>query len=104
MNENKWKYIPDGKIVIDFSDCKYVKDFHEKLKNSFGFPNYYGRNWDALWDCLRDFAISEEHKREIVLRGMNQMPEDLREYSQKGYLLFKELEQKYPILHFTIER
>lgn len=104
MNENKWKYIPDGKIVVDFSDCKYVRDFHEKLKESFGFPNYYGRNWDALWDCLRDFAISEESKREIVLRGMNQMPEDLRKYSRKGIRLFEELEQKYPILHFIIEQ
>ena len=81
-----------------------MRDYHEKLKLGFGFPDYYGRNWSALWDCLRDFALSEETKREIVIRGISQMPEDLREYAEKGCGLFEELEQKYPILHFTIER
>ena len=104
MNPYAWKEIPSGEILLDFSSCQNADVFHKTIRTAFGFPEYYGENWDALWDCLRGFAISEEYKREIVLRGMNQMPEDLREYSQKGYLLFKELEQKYPILHFTIER
>jgi len=27
-------------------------DFHAALAASFGFPDWYGGNLDALWDCL----------------------------------------------------
>ena len=70
MSENRWTPIPAGTIKIDFSDCIYVDDIHGKLKTSFGFPDYYGKNWDALWDCLRDFALSEERTREVVITGV----------------------------------
>lgn len=29
---------------------------HERLADAFGFPAYYGRNLDALHDCLCDIA------------------------------------------------
>lgn len=102
MNENRWAPIPAGKIELDFSDCRYVDDIHRKIKTGFGFPGYYGENWDALWDCLRDFALSEESPREVVIRGIDQMPKDLRDYFQKANRIFRELEMKYPIIHFSI--
>ena len=102
MSENRWTPIPAGTIIIDFSDCRYVDDIHAKLKTSFGFPDYYGKNWDALWDCLRDFSLSEERTREVVIRGIDQMPKDLRDYFQKANQIFRELEMKYPIIHFSI--
>jgi RNAse (barnase) inhibitor barstar len=24
------------------------------MDKAFGFPPYFGENWDALWDCMRD--------------------------------------------------
>ncbi|PTM57979.1 barstar family protein [Desmospora activa] len=27
-------------------------DFHKEIRESFGFPAYYGGNLDALWDML----------------------------------------------------
>lgn len=102
MSENRWTPIPAGTIIIDFSDCRYVDDIHGKLKTSFGFPDYYGKNWDALWDCLRDFVLSEESPREVVIRGIDQMPKDLQDYFQKANQIFRELEMKYRIIHFSI--
>ena len=29
---------------------------HEYLKKLFGFPEYYGKNLDALYDCLTDVS------------------------------------------------
>lgn len=28
--------------------------FHDRIAVSLGFPGHYGRNLDALWDCLTD--------------------------------------------------
>ncbi len=100
MSENRWTPIPAGTIIIDFSDCRCVDDIHGKLKTSFGFPDYYGKNWDALWDCLRDFALSEERTREVVITGVDQMPKDLQDYFQKAIQIFCELETKYPVIQF----
>lgn len=48
MNENIY--------VVDFSDVKEKEDIHRVLAKAFELPDYYGKNWDALWDCLTDIA------------------------------------------------
>jgi len=37
----------------------------ESLALKLAFPDYFGFNWDALFDCLRDFSWIEE--RDILL-------------------------------------
>ena len=37
---------------------------HEYLQRIFGFPDYYGKNLDALYDCL-----SERVGATVILRG-----------------------------------
>ena len=104
MKENVWKAIPAGAIHIDFSLCRYPDDVHEKIKTCFGFPDHYGKNWDALWDCLRDFALSEQEERDVVIRGLECLPKRLKEYCQEAISIMEELEQKYPAIHIRIEQ
>ena len=33
------------------------KEAHEYLKEVFSFPEYYGKNLDALFDCLGEMRI-----------------------------------------------
>ena len=33
-----------------------VAEFHELVASALAFPDYYGRNLDALWDCLTDLV------------------------------------------------
>jgi ribonuclease inhibitor len=39
-------------IIIDGKEFKSEQEFHKLIKIKMGFPDYYGENLDALWDCL----------------------------------------------------
>ena len=48
-----------GYEIVNF-DCRTWnsdKIIHAQLKEKFGFPDYYGENFDALSDCLSDLNI-----------------------------------------------
>ena len=104
MNANKWKNIPDGKIIIDFSTCKYVDEIHEKLKESFGFPDYYGRNWSAFWDYLDDFCGDRTSETTVHVDGLNRLSKDLRSYAEKMVEIMRRVEEQYPLIHFVLSK
>ena len=49
------------KYVVDFTNVKYYLEMHEVIKKSLDFPDYYGRNWSAFWDCLSDMRGDPIH-------------------------------------------
>ena len=46
---------------------------HDQLAAAFSLPEYYGRNLDALWDCLSERAAGTA----VVLEQPEAMPEAL---------------------------
>lgn len=60
------------KAIIDGATVASMGELHEALQLQLDFPDYYGRNLDALWDMLtggmelpatiewRDYALSGE--------------------------------------------
>ena len=48
------------KYTIDFRNVKYYLEMHDIIRDSLDFPDYYGRNWYAYWDCLTDFFAADE--------------------------------------------
>ena len=43
-----------GEYIIDFTNVNYYLEMHAVIMYSLDFPDYYGCNWDAFWDCLND--------------------------------------------------
>ncbi len=42
--------------TIDFTEVKNYVEMHTIIRDSLDFPDYYGGNWDAFWDCLTDMT------------------------------------------------
>lgn len=60
-------------------DCTSIADrtaLHEALTQALSLPGYYGKNLDALFDCLTDI----EEPTEICLVGYDTLCEKLGRY------------------------
>ncbi|MDM5297425.1 barstar family protein [Bacillus pumilus] len=40
------------KILLDGAACRSQEELHDQLKEVLHLPDHYGKNLDALWDCL----------------------------------------------------
>ena len=49
------------KYTIDFTNVNYYLEMHAVIWKSLDFPDYYGCNWSAFWDCLTDMVGSTIH-------------------------------------------
>ena len=49
-----------GICVLDGREIADREMLHDRLADSLGFPQWYGRNLDALYDCLTDIGEETE--------------------------------------------
>ena len=67
------------KYVLDAEKMQTREEMHEYLKEVLEFPEYYGGNLDALYDCLTDMKDVEiviqdlEEESIFLLRAVNVM-------------------------------
>jgi ribonuclease inhibitor len=47
----------NDELEIDVSSVVTRGELHELLARALGFPDYYGRNWDAFDECIREVEI-----------------------------------------------
>ncbi len=96
-----FKTINENPIILDFNGCKYLGEIHQILKTKFGLPEYYGENWDALWDCLRYLWVDGEHIK-VNICGFLSLPDDLREYCKTMLEVFDDVNESTPNITFEI--
>ena len=89
------------KATIDLTDCKYLMDLHERIRVSLGFPEWYGKNWDALWDCLR-YLFYRRGDFRVNIYGFMSLPEDLREYCKTMLEIFDDVHEETPNVVFEL--
>ena len=89
-------------IVLDFSDCKNLGDIHLCLKEKFDLPDFYGENWDALWDSLDD-KFFENGECRVEIHGFWQLEKELRDCCGAMLEVFEDIHKEYPNVVFKIE-
>ena len=47
--------------TIDFTNVNYYIEMHYAIREGLDFPDYYGCNWSAFWDCLTDMVGDPVH-------------------------------------------
>ena len=61
---------------INLKNIETIQMLHQELKDSLRFPDYYGMNMDAFWDCITwDIDVPAT----IYVEGINSLPKDLDE-------------------------
>jgi RNAse (barnase) inhibitor barstar len=58
-------------IRIDAEPVRTKSQFLGLIGRSLSFPSWYGRNWDALEDCLTDLSWIEEAGLAIQIEGFS---------------------------------
>jgi RNAse (barnase) inhibitor barstar len=64
-------------LEINLSNVMTSVDLHLELANAFGFPDFYGQNWDAFWDAITGLVEMPQILRFIGWTGFNdRLPQD----------------------------
>ena len=62
-----------SKTILDGARMGSRAELHDALAAAFSLPAHYGRNLDALWDCLTE----RREGTEVILTSPEAMPEAL---------------------------
>ena len=93
-------------IFLDVTGCKSVARLHEKIRDTFCFPEYYGANLDALWDMGLDYiGANRAIFTHIKIEGVQTLPEDARDYFLKKIMpVFREIQEQRGNIQFEMEK
>lgn len=88
-------------ITLDFAGIKTLWELHEYFKTVFQLPEYYGRNMDALWDCL---YYSFEFPTTITLKNVSAIPAEMQKTVDIMLELFDALQRKDKTVTVVVDR
>ncbi len=75
--------------TIDGRQIKDEEDFHHIIKQVLDFPDFYGENLDALWDCLTGFI---EVPTTVIWMNFKLSRENLGQRAEQIVEVFKDAE------------
>jgi ribonuclease inhibitor len=83
----------ERKITIDLSHLDNKLELHDLLAKSLSLPSYYGKNWDAFWECITD---SVEMPKILELRGIEHLKRTLPKDAVQLITCLDDLGKDYP--------
>lgn len=87
-------------IEIDLSAADSSKSLQFLLRESLGFPAWYGCNWDAFWDGITGLV---EMPRRLRLRGWREFAARLPEDAHLLRQCLNDMADQFPDDAATIE-
>ena len=84
-----------------YLNCRNIitrPELHDKIADEFGFPEWYGKNLDALYDCLLDISTDTI----MVIENFSLLEEKLGKYALnfKKVLIDASAENKFLDIEF----
>ena len=79
-------------VLLDGNAILNREMLHDTLASGLCLPSWYGRNLDALYDCLTD--VQEETV--VVLRDRGALEEHLGGYGRRLLRLLEDVSQENP--------
>ena len=73
--------------TLDFTDVEQYLDVHAIIRRVFDWPEDYGCNWDAFWDCLTDMVGRPVH---VEIIGLEVIEKNFDDYAKKLIDTFRE--------------
>ena len=78
-------------VVIDGSKFNNVEEIHLQFQKKLNLPDYYGKNLDALWDCLSGHV---ELPLTIILKNLDYHQPEIKDYLGTLLNLFERAEDE----------
>lgn len=79
MQQDKTTY------TVDFENAHNYFEIHDALKSGLDFPEYYGANLDALYDCLTEMIDNDSI---IILKNFQNAEKASEDYANKILKVF----------------
>lgn len=76
---------------LDFSECRYLGEIYEVIKNELELPEWFGANLDALWDSVTGIMYTPAEIRISRAVGRSELTPEVDEI----IAVFYEAEEKY---------
>ena len=86
------------KLILDGEKISSKDELHKLMESVLDFPEWYGGNLDALYDCLTD--LMEEV--DIHLQNIEAFHQNLGEYADKLLRVLHDAEQANLNIQLTI--
>ena len=65
--------------------CKYICELHQRIQEALDFPDFYGKNLDAFWDCInRECDVDF-----VTILGVEKIADDIKPTMDKILLLLE---------------
>jgi hypothetical protein len=89
----EWSHVSafDGSTLIDLSGLYGQEAFHDYIASRLELPDYYGRNLDALLDCLVDYSIGVSNHI-IRIEGVMDFKSGCPDIAEKALRVFADLQ------------
>ena len=85
-------------IILDGRKMTSFDDLHDYLKKVMRFPSYYGRNLDALADCLSELGSHVT----VILSDVNTLKAGLGVYGDRLLRVFGDMSSEPNSFNFVI--